>query len=107
MRTAYRCDNLVFRSALHHKAGGAECDGPRDVSRVIVPSEHYDLGARRTIADALQRFQAIRVRHAYIEQDDVGLQIHRPLDRLISRGSFSYHLDVRTLQNGCYALSNY
>ena len=79
---------------LQHVARHAEFQEPAHVLAVVVLTEHQDLRLGVLLPNLHGGFEPAEPRHRNIEQDDVGPQPARGVDRLASVGGFSDDGDV-------------
>ena len=77
------CDP-IGRLGLEQVAGGASANRGEQVFLRARRREDDDLAARRGLAKAGERRQAVETRHQEVEEDDVGLRLGRDRDRLLA-----------------------
>src|SRR6266705_169469 len=68
---------------------GAQIEGHEGLILIGVSADHDDGRPDRRLAEALERFDAVHPRHGDVQQDDLGLETLRHLERLLTVfGSF-------------------
>ena len=87
-------DQKVRGRLLQDDAAGSEPHGANDVAIVFGSSKHDHARGQGIEIHFLQDRQSVLVRHAQIEQKDVGLQLSQQLDALRAVLCFSDNGDV-------------
>src|SRR5829696_9381620 len=83
-RPVEEVDEALGRLGLQEVAGGSTADRSEQVRLVAGCRQHDDLAARGLLPEARQCVEPVQAGHRQVEQDHVGLQLERELDRLAS-----------------------
>ena len=74
-----------------------------EIARALGP----DINPQFVRVAAVQRFEAVRVGHSDIEQDRIGLQLHRQLDGLVTAFCLADYANIRVMEYGRNTTADY
>ena len=87
-------DQEIAGGLLQDDSARAQAHGADDVAIVFGGGEHDDAGRQRIEIDFLEHGQAVFIRHAQIEQQNIGLEFAQHADAFVAVGSFADDGDI-------------